>query len=100
MVAIHFSRLKKILDDWNEPIPFVRFGSPSFLDDLAETARRCGLVWDAEKASGMLDTACVHHVAARVPHEAQHVFDSLCGECAIFDPHANQAQLNADSRVV
>jgi chromosome segregation ATPase len=52
-----------------------------------------------EKASEMLDSSCVHHVAARVPHEAQQVYDSLCGQCDIFDHHANQARLNADSRV-
>ena len=98
MAAIHFSRLKKILDDRNEPAPYVRFGSPSVLADLAETARCLGLVWDSEKAVGMLDTTCVHHVAARVPHEAQHIHDSLCGQCALFDPRANQERLNADSR--
>ena len=99
VVGIHYSRLKKILDEWNEPTPFVRFGSSTFLDDLALTARHCGLDWDAAKASEMLDTSCVHHVAARVPHEAQQVYDSLCGQCDIFDHHANQARLNADSRV-
>ncbi len=99
VVAIHYSRLKKILDEWIEPTPVVRFGSPSFLNDLALTTRRCGLDWDVEKASEMLDSSCVHHVAARVPHEAQQVYDSLCGQCDIFDHHANQARLNADSRV-
>jgi hypothetical protein len=99
MTAVHFKRLKKILDEWGEPTPFVRFGSSSFLDDLAETARRCGLVWDAEKATEMLDAACVHYLAARVPHEAQHLYDSLCGQCDLFDPHANQDRLNADSRL-
>ncbi|HEX3447739.1 MAG TPA: hypothetical protein VHS97_05770 [Isosphaeraceae bacterium] len=99
MTAIHFRRLKKILDDWREPTPFVRFGSSSFLDDLAETARHCGLVWDAEKATEMLDAACIHYLAARVPHEAQHVYDSLCGQCALIDHQANQDRLNADSRV-
>jgi uncharacterized coiled-coil DUF342 family protein len=98
MVAIHYSRLKQIVDNWNEPIPFVRFGMPSFMDDLAVTTRRCGLVWDAEKASEMLDSACIHQLAARVPHKAQDLYDSLCGQCAIFDPQANQARLNADSR--
>ena len=52
VVGIHYSRLKKILDEWNEPTPFVRFGSPTFLDDLALTARRCGLDWDADKGIG------------------------------------------------
>jgi hypothetical protein len=99
VVAIHYSRLKKILDEWIEPTPVVRFGSPSFLNDLALTTRRCGLDWDVEKASEMLDSSCVHHVAARVPHEAQQAYDSLCGQCDIFDHHANQARLNADSRV-
>jgi hypothetical protein len=99
VVGIHYSRLKKTLDEWHEPAPFVRFGSPSFLDDLALTTRRCGLNWDAAKALEMLDTSCVHHVAARVPHQAQQVYDSLCGQCDIFDQHANQARLNADSRV-
>ena len=99
VVAIHFNRLKRILDDGNLGAPVVRFGSPSFLDDLAETARYCGLMWDAEHAAEMIDNSCVHHVAARVPHESQHVYDSLCGQCALFDPRANQDQLNADARV-
>jgi hypothetical protein len=99
VVAIHFNRLKRILDDRTLGAPVVRFGSPSFLDDLAETARYCGLMWDAEHAAEMIDRSCVHHIAARVPHESQHLYDSLCGQCALFDPHANQDRLNADSRV-
>jgi hypothetical protein len=57
MVAIHYDRLKAILESHHERAPRVRFGQPEFLDDLAGTARYCQLPWDPATAAGLIDHA-------------------------------------------
>ena len=46
LVAVHFLRLRAILEEWPVAIPRLCFGSDRYLDDLAQAVRSCGLAWD------------------------------------------------------
>lgn len=99
MAAIHYNLMKSILDACQTRPPRVRFGIPQFLGDLEHAVRYCDLSWDANVATQMIDPSYIHHVTARVRHEAQELYDDLCGECPLCDTHANEARLNADLRL-
>ena len=100
LVAVHFLRLRAILEEWPVAIPRLCFGSDRYLDDLAQAVRSCGLAWDPSSVERLFDGSCVHHVPAVVAHEAQEIFDSLleAGARAV-DESANQVRLQADAMV-
>ena len=80
VVAVHLRRQMAILASWGQSTPGLCFGSPSFVESLAEAARQCGLSWDKEKALEVFDQSCVHQTPAAVDHEAQGIFDALCNQ--------------------
>ena len=80
MIAVHFGRMKAILESVNQATRAIRFGSGSFLDDLAEAARFCGLTWNEADALRVFDRACVHYEPASVVHEAQALYEELGGQ--------------------
>ncbi|MGO8902716.1 MAG: hypothetical protein ACLQU5_30875 [Isosphaeraceae bacterium] len=90
LVAVHFGRMKAILESVNQATRAIGFGSESFLDDLAEAARFCGLSWNKEDALRVFDRTCVHHEPASVVHEAQMLYEGLGGQ---RPPHC-QAERN------
>ena len=90
LVAVHFRRMKAVLESVNQATRAVGFGCESFLDDLAEAARFCGLGWNKEAALHVYDPACVHHEPATVVHEAQTLYEELGGQ---RQPHC-QAERN------
>ena len=90
LVAVHFGRMKAILESVNQATGAIRFGSESFLDDIAEAARFCGLSWNNEAALRVFDRTCVHHEPATVVHEAQMLYEELGGQ---RPPHC-QAERN------
>ncbi len=90
LVAVHFGRMKAILESVNQATRAIGFGSESFLDDLAEAARFCGLSWNKEDALRVFDRTCVHHEPASVVHEAQMLYEELGGQ---RPPHC-QAERN------
>jgi len=99
IVAVHFHRLKAILESSEQHPPYLCFGSPAYLKTLEVVTQHCGLSWDAITATETFDRSCVHQVPAPVPHEAQALFDSLCEGVASFrDPEKNRAQLEKDAR--
>ena len=71
LIAVHFRRMKAILESVNQATRAIGFGSESFLDDLAEAARSCGLSWNEADALRVFDRTCVHHEPATIFHEAQ-----------------------------
>jgi hypothetical protein len=79
LVAVHFDRIKAIVASEAQASTPIRFGSQSFLDDLAEATRFCGLTWNHEAALRVFDRACVHHEPASVFHEAQSSYEGLGG---------------------
>ncbi len=98
LVAVHFQRLRAILEAWPVAIPRLCFGGDQFLADLEQAVRSCGLAWDPSRVERIFDSSCVHHVPAVVVHEAQDVFDSLRGaEARPFDESANQVRLQGDA---
>ncbi len=98
LAAVHFLRLRAILEGWPVAIPKLCFGSNWYLDDLAQAVRSCGLAWDPSRVQRLFDGSCVHHVPAVLVHEAQDVFDSLLEVAArSVDESANQARLQADA---
>ena len=80
LVAVHFGRMKAILENEKQASRAVRFGSEGFLDDLAEAARCCGLTWNEADALRVFDRACVHHEPATVVHESQSLYEELGGQ--------------------
>ncbi len=82
--------MKAILESVNQATRAIGFGSESFLDDLAEAARFCGLSWNKEDALRVFDRTCVHHEPASVVHEAQMLYEELGGQ---RPPHC-QAERN------
>ena len=80
LVAVHFGRMKAILENEKQASRAVRFGSEGFLDDLAEAARCCGLTWNEANALRVFDRTCVHHEPATVAHEAQMLYEELGGQ--------------------
>ncbi len=79
LVAIHLGRMKAILESMNQATRAIGFGSESFLEDLAEAARFCGLSWNKENALRVFDQTCVHQEPATVVHEAQMLYEELGG---------------------
>ena len=98
LVAIHLRRAEAIIAEWKEPVPTVRFGTSTFLDDMAVAATHCGLPWNQELADDALDPSCIHQVPAEVRHEAQDLFRSFCRESTLSGAETNEARLDADAR--
>jgi len=90
LIAVHLGRMKALLESVNQATRAVRFGSESFLDDIAEAARFCGLSWNKENALRVFDQTCVHHEPATIVHEAQMLYEELGGQ---RPPHC-QAERN------
>ena len=98
LVAVHFLRLRAILEAWPVEIPRLCFGGDQYLADLAGAVSSCGLAWDPSRVERIFDGSSVHHVPAVVVHEAQDVFDSLRGaEARPVEEAANQVRLQADA---
>jgi hypothetical protein len=93
LVAVHLRRLGEIASSCVPAAPRIRFGTEHFLHDLAAAVQHCGLSWDDEAARELIDDSCVHHFAARAPHESQLLFDQLCGETPELDVATSQARL-------
>jgi hypothetical protein len=99
LVAVHLHRLQTIIQEWEVPLPMIRFGTGQYLNDLAEAARSCGLTWDPTAARGSIDEACIHHAPATVAHEAQSLYQALAGLAdAPVDSPTNRSRLAADER--
>jgi hypothetical protein len=100
VVDLHFRRLAEIQRVEDQVAPSVLFGSPRYLEELAEAVGRCGLPWCEELARGLFDRSCVHHKPAVVVHPAQealnqiHPSDPLSGG----ETNENARQLAADAR--
>ena len=90
LIAVHFGRMKAILENEKQASRAVRFGSEGFLDDLAEAVRCCGLTWNEADALRVFDRTCVHHEPATVVHEAQMLYEELGGQ----RPPLGQAERN------
>jgi hypothetical protein len=99
IAAVHLRRQKAILANQEHRLPNPCFGSPSYLETLEVVARYCDLSWDPEAVNDHIDPSCIHHIPARVPHEAQTLFDSLSSHGTVLaDSERDRTQFEIDAR--
>jgi hypothetical protein len=99
MIAIHFRLQQQILDGQAERIPSLCFASPYYLKALEIAVKHAGLTWNAAEALDLFDSSAVHQLPAAVTHEAQALFESMCGEMTnTCDSDTNRIRLEKDAR--
>ena len=99
VIAVHFHRQKQILDAAPDGIPCLCFGSPSYLKTLEIAVRQAGLCWDAPAVLELFDHSAVHQRPAAIAHQAQELFESMCGEGASpCEPETSRARQEKDAR--
>ena len=79
VAAIHLEKEKQILDNQNDRLPYLCFGSPAYLKTLEFVVRQTGLTWDATEVLQLYDSSAVHQRPAAVAHRAQELFELMCG---------------------
>lgn len=98
VVGVHLESMKAAAGDGGVE-HVVRFGTPSFWDDMRSLAEACGLTWDEATARRVYDPTCVHHKPAAASHAAQAVLNELGRDAwAGFDPVDNAHHLARDAR--
>ena len=99
VIAVHLRRQLLILESWKYRLPTLCFGNPTFLKTLEIAVSECGLTWDTATVLDLFDRSCVHQSPAAVNHEAQGVFEALCGEDAAHpDPESSRIRQEKDAR--
>ena len=99
VIAVHLRRQLLILESWKYRPPTLCFGNPTFLKTLEIAVSECGLTWDTATVLDLFDRSCVHQSPAAVNHEAQGVFEALCGEDAAHpDPESSRIRQEKDAR--
>ncbi len=100
VVAIHLEKEKQILDNQNDRLPYLCFGSPAYLKTLEFVVRQTGLTWNATEVLELYDsTAIVHQRPAAVEHRAQELFEVMCGEDArLCSERENLMRVEKDAR--
>ena len=99
VVAIHLEKEKQILDNQNDRLPYLCFGSPAYLKTLEFVVRQIGLAWNATEVLQLSDSSAVHQRPAAVAHRAQELFELMCG--ALASPCAepeNRMRVEKDAR--
>ncbi len=99
VIAIHLRRQKLILESAGTPVPSLCFGGLDYLKSLEIAVNRCGLTWNLAQVLDLFDRSAVHQQPAAVLHEAQVLFDSMCGDNATYrDFESNRLRQEKDSR--
>jgi len=99
VIAVHLHRQKLILESAGTPVPCLCFGSLDYLKSLEFAVGQCGLTWNAASALEIFDRSAVHEQPAAILHEAQDLFDAMCGENAAYrDFEANRVRQERDAR--
>ena len=99
VIAVHFWRQQQILLSRQERIPSLCFGTPAYLETLEFAVKASGLTWDAAAVLEQFDSSAVHQLPAAVAHEAQELFEAICGDVvAACDADTSRARLEKDAR--
>jgi hypothetical protein len=99
VIAVHFHRQHQILESRQDQIPSLCFGSPAYLKTLEVAVKQTGLSWDAAAVLELFDSSAVHQRPAAVAHEAQELFEAICGDVATTrDDDTSRARLEKDAR--
>jgi hypothetical protein len=97
--AVHFRRMKEILDRWPAASAVAQFDPLVCRGQLQRAAELCGLNWSDEAFAEVYDTSCRHHEVAVVDHPAQAAFEALLGaqEVTATPSSENALRLLADA---
>jgi hypothetical protein len=99
VIAVHFWRQQQILLSRQARIPSLCFGTPAYLETLEFAVKASGLTWDAAAVVELFDSSAVHQRPAAVAHEAQDLFEAMCGDVATgCDGDTSRARLEKDAR--
>ncbi len=99
VIAVHFGRQQQILESRQDQIPALCFGSPDYLKTLELAVKQTGLSWDAAAVLERFDSSAVHQRPAAVAHEAQVLFEAICGDMVTTrDGDTSRAHLEKDAR--
>jgi hypothetical protein len=79
VTAVHFRRMKEILDQWSGPAAVVRFDPQVYGAQARQAAELCGLDWSDAALAESYDASCRHFEATTIDHPAQAAFDALAG---------------------
>ncbi len=99
VIAVHFRRQRQILEIREDRIPSLCFGNPAYLQTLELAAKKAGLPWSAAAVLEQFDSSAVHQLPAAVAHDAQELFEAICGDvAAACDADTSRARLEKDAR--
>jgi hypothetical protein len=79
VTAVHFHRMKEILDQWTGPTAVVRFDPEVYGPQVRQAVEVCGLPWSDEALAGCYDASCRHNETAAIDHPAQAAYEALAG---------------------
>jgi hypothetical protein len=80
ITAVHYRRMKEILDRWPGERAVLQFEPRSFARQARHAAAVCGLPWDEPALAEVYDPMCRHHAPAKIVHEAQELYEQLGAE--------------------
>ncbi len=79
VAAVHFRRMKAILDGWSGPAAVVRFDPDVYGEQARHAAEICGLRWSDAALAECYDASCRHFEATVIDHPAQAAYEALAG---------------------
>jgi hypothetical protein len=97
LTAVHFRRMKGILDEWQGDRAVLQFEPQSYARQAPAAVEMCGLKWDESIFAEVYDPACRHHDPTTVVHEAQSLFEQMGGSEGRVAEQDNLRRLRADT---
>jgi hypothetical protein len=99
VTAIHFRRMKGILDEWQGDHAVLQFEPQIYSRQAPKAVEMCGLKWDDAIFTEVYDPHCRHHAPTMIVHEAQSLFEQMGGSEERLAERDNLRQLMADAAV-
>lgn len=97
VTAVHFRRMKGILDEWRGDRAVLQFEPQFYARQAPKAMEICGLKWDESIFSEAYDPGCRHHSPAIIVHEAQSLFEQMGGSEDRLAERENLHKLMADA---
>jgi hypothetical protein len=95
--AVHFRRMKEIIDQWSGPSAVVQFDPQVCAGHLRQAAELCGLTWSDSAFEEVYDASCRHRNSAVVDHPAQAAYEAFPGVVASQGGAENDRRILADT---
>ena len=99
VAAVHFRRMKSILDEWQGDHAVLQFAPPLFTWQAPKAVEMCGLKWDESIFAEVYDPSCRHFSPAMIVHDAQSLFERMGGSGERLAERDNLRKLMADSAI-